>query len=344
MIKDRQGSRSSAPLHDGAGRYPALLILWILLLCCSSRATSISENFATEPTAHGWQVFGVTNLFSWDQTGQNLTVTWDSSKSNSYFYIPLQTILTRSDDFSLSLDLYLNDVTAGNDPAKPSTFELGFGFLNLDNAMKSTFLRAGGSSPNLVEFDYFPDTGFGGTVWPSFWSTNNSLNYNGSADYTLLDLPVGTPMHIAMTYAASNATLSTVILTNGAPFGVIHAVKLSNAFTDFRVGAFAIESYSDAGQDPAYGGSLLAHGTVDNISVIAPDSPIRNLSLGQFTNQWQANLLSKSNWIYLLERSTNFASWAPASPIIPGNADSISLSDTNAPTHGAFYRVRAQRL
>src|SRR5258708_4931015 len=261
--------------------------LW--LLAC--HAATISESFVSDSAIRGWQSFGVTNLFAWNTTNQNLAVTWDSSKSNSYFYIPVKTILTRSDDFSISLDLYLNDVTAGIDPSKPSTFELGFGFMNLDEATKPTFLRAGGVSPNLVEFDYFPDTGFGGTVWPSFWSTNNALNYGGSSDYTLVDLPLRTQMHIEMTFTASNTTMATVILTNGVPLFPIHAVKLSNSFTDFRVGAFAIESYSDAGQDPNYGGSLLAYGIVDNITLTIPEPPVINLILSRTNSQWHTTLL-----------------------------------------------------
>ena len=343
MLANLHNKSFPAVSTGAAGRRVVLLISLSVVQCLFSPAASFLESFATDPKRDGWNTYGETNLFSWNSANQNLAVTWDSSKSNSYFYIPVQTVLTRSDDFSVSLDLLLNDVSGGINPTKASTFELSFGFLNLDNATKSTFLRAGGSSPNLVELDYFPDTGFGGTVWPSVWSTNNALNYNGSSDYTLIDLPTGTVMHIAMTYAASNATLTTIILTNGAPFAPIHAVKLSNAFTDFRTGAFAIESYSDEGQDPVYGGSLLAHGIVDNINLIVPDPPVKNLTLRQLTNQWQAVFIGRSNWVYLLERTTNFQSWAPVSPVTLGTEGNMVLPDTNMSTMHAFYRVRAQR-
>src|SRR5260221_6666079 len=98
--------------------------LWLILLivCRLCQAATISESFVSDPAIRGWQSFGVTNLFAWNTTNQNLAVTWDSSKSNSYFFIPVQTILAGSDDFSIALDLYLNDVTAGIDPSKPSTF------------------------------------------------------------------------------------------------------------------------------------------------------------------------------------------------------------------------------
>src|SRR5262249_37385414 len=184
----------------------------------------------------------------------------------------------RQDDVVVALDLQLVSVAAGISLNKPSTFELAFGFLNIVDAMKTNFYRGNGSaSPNLVEFDYFPDTGFGSTVWPTFVSTNGSVNYNGAGDYTILDLAIGIWMHVAMNYAASNRTLTTSIPTNGVSIGAVNSVQLSSAFTDFRVGAFAIESYSDNGQDPRYGGSLLATGIVDNVSITLPPPPISNL-------------------------------------------------------------------
>src|SRR5439155_11928540 len=157
--------------------------------------------------------------------------------------------------FSLAFDLELMDIAGGVDPNKPSTFELALGFLNLVDAAKPNFFRGNGAeSPNLVEFDFFPDTGFGPTIWPSMWSTNSRLNYNGAGDYSILPLPTGISMRLTMSYTASNATLATSITTNGVPIGTLNNVKLSPSFTDFRTGAFAIESYSDAGQDPRLGG------------------------------------------------------------------------------------------
>src|SRR5258708_6701764 len=55
------------------------------------RATTIAENFSADPLLDGWQVFGDTNQFQWNSTDQNLDVTWDSTKPNSFFYHPLGT-------------------------------------------------------------------------------------------------------------------------------------------------------------------------------------------------------------------------------------------------------------
>jgi hypothetical protein len=323
---------------------PLLLVLVLVLLLDHVRAATITETFTANPLAHGWRVFGDTNLFVWNPTDANLRVTWDSSQPNSYFYIPLDTILNRQDDFSMAFDLQLLDVEAGINPAKPFAFELAAGFLNLLNATQTNFFRGnGGASPNLVEFDFFPDTGFGPTIWPSVWSTNSALNFNGSWDYTILDLPVGPVLRITMSYAASNQTLVTTITTNGVSIGHINSVTNNPRFTDFRAGAFALESYSDAGQNPQDAGSLLAHGIVDNIFITLPSPPLQTI-VGQFvSNVWRISFISRTNWVYTLERTTNFQAWAAVSAPLNGNGSSLALQETNSASGLSFYRVRAER-
>ena len=307
-------------------------------------AATISDDFSLDPANHGWKVFGSSNLFSWDAAGKRLAVTWDSSQPNSYFYLPLGPIVTRRDDFNFAFDLELSDVQAGINPAKASTFELGAGFLNLVDATRTNFYRGNGHlSPNLVEFDYFPDAGaITATVWPSIWSTNSLLNYNGSSDYTVMDLPVGTVMRVAMSYTSANKTLATSITTNGSPVAAVSAVQLSGSFTDFRVASFAIESYSDAGQDPQYGGSLLAHGWIGNVQITVPDPPVKDL-VGLFvSNQYRASFSSRSNWSYRLERTTDLLSWVAITAVTNGTGGTISLADTNRPAAAGYYRVSAQ--
>jgi len=156
-------------------------------------------------------------------------------------------------------------------------------------------------------------------------------------------LPTGLLMRITMSYTASNRTLVTSITTNGTSIGVIHDASLSSSFTDFRVTAFAIESYSDAGQDPLYGGSLLAHGKVGNVLLTFPPLPVQNLS-GKFTNQqWEVTFTSRANWLYTLERTVDFQFWTTVSPTTPGGGISLALVDTNPPPIRAYYRVRAER-
>ena len=93
-----------------------LVILIGLAVASCAEAATFSEDFSADPGTHGWKIHGNTNLFGWDAANQNLRVTWDSSQPNSYFYLLLGTILSRSDDFSLALDLQLEDIAAGKKP------------------------------------------------------------------------------------------------------------------------------------------------------------------------------------------------------------------------------------
>ncbi len=305
---------------------------------------TFAESFAQDPRADGWRVFGDTNLFQWEATNHDLRVTWDSAQPNSYFYHPLGTVLTRQDDFALDFDLRLDDVIGGAYSNKPSTFSLTLGFQDFAEATSPEFLRGTGTnSPDLVEFGYFPDTGFGATVWPGVWSTNSALNYNGSTDYTTIALPTGIMMHVSLSYAASNQTLVTTITTNGIVFGPIGAVKLSTNFTEFHVDTVAIPSYSDAGQDPQYAGSLLAHGVVANLAVLVPPPPVRDLGLSVTNGLAQARFNARTNWVYTLQRTTDWRTWSDVTAPEAGPTGPWTLADTNAPSARAFYRVRATR-
>ncbi len=308
----------------------------------ASQADTLQENFSTDPATQAWRVFGDTNLFSWDSTNQNLQVTWDSSKPNSYFYHQLGTIVTRDDDFSLAFDLRLTDITPGVNTNKSGAFELATGLLNFREATSTNFLRGTGTnSPDLVEFDYFPDAGFGATIWPTFISTNTAYNYNGPSDYTELALTAGDWFHIAMVYTASNSTLTTTMTRNLAVFGPINPVTLSTNFTDFRVDTFAISSYSDTGDDFD---SLLAHAAVDNLVITTPPSPVTGMT-GRFVskNTWEVQFVSRSNWLYTLERTADLQTWTSASMAVSGNGMNLVLQDTQPAAAKAFYRVRAQR-
>src|SRR5690242_17760488 len=180
-------------------------------------AKTISQNFATNPLQNGWEEFGNTNLFRWNATNQNLEVTWDSRESNSFFYIPLGTVLTRADDFSIDFDLLVNDIVSGIEPGKTGGLEVGFGFFNFATATNTGFMRGSfGGAPNLVEFNYFPKGyfEFGGmtfevaaTTTPTFISTN-SFDYAPTvfAPY-VMELPTNLVVHTQMNFTSSNQTL-----------------------------------------------------------------------------------------------------------------------------------------
>src|SRR4051794_829864 len=179
-----------------------------LLVAPVSFGKTVSENFSSNPLQNGWQEFGNTNLFHWNSINQNLEVTWDSRQSNSFFYFPLGTSLTRNDDFTIEFDLLINDIVSGIEPGKTGGLEIGFGFFNFATATNTSYMRGSfGGAPNLFEFDYFPKGSFdfGGqtfeiaaTTTPTFISTN-SFDYAPTifAPY-IMELPTNVVMHVQM--------------------------------------------------------------------------------------------------------------------------------------------------
>ncbi len=320
--------------------FNAVLVTAGVAFAFVSHSSTIAEDFALNPLSRGWQVFGETNLFQWNSTNQNLQVTWDSSQPNSYFHHPLGTILAKDDDFTLGFDLRLKDISIGVDTNKPYTFQIAIGLIHFADAVSTNFIRGSGfQSPNLAEFDYFPDSGFGATISPTLISSNNEYAYS----FNIFELTTNDLYHVEMTYTASNHTLATMMTKNGASFGPIANAVVSTNFSDVRLDAVAISSYSDAGQDPMFAGSILAHGTVDNLVVTTPPLPVQNFVGGFSNNVWQASFTARTNWMYALERTADLSSWTGASLEVPGVTGPMVLSDTNAPAEKAFYRIRANR-
>jgi len=315
----------------------------------SPAALTVTQDFSTNPLAHGWNLFGDASLFQWNAANQNLQVTWDSSRSNSYLQMPLGTVMSRSDDFRVELDLLLNDITGGVNPAKPGPMQLAFGFQNRADAESTNFSRGtGADSPNLVEFNFFPDTGYGPTVWPAVISTNSEFNYNGSGDFQLFDLPTGVIMHMVLAYTSSNQTILTAITTNGVLVGPVASAHIGNTFggtpfTQFKVNTFAISSYSDLGLAPGpNASSLLAHGVIDNLVITFPPPPIQHEQSVLAAGEWHQSFITRTNWNYLLQATTDFQSWTNLGAPRAGTGGQLQLHDVNAGSFNSrFYRVSA---
>ena len=324
-------------------RFAFSVVLAALTFCQAASANIIVEDFSTDPFQKGWAAFGDTNLFQWNSINQNLDVTWDSSQSNSYFYHQLGTTVTMADDFSVEFDLELNDIQWTN------TFQIAVGLLNYANATDPGFSRSGFTSPNLFEFDYFPDSGdtqHDPSVDASMTdATANIMDFpNIYFVFDDLSLQTNVTYHVKLNHAAGEGTISGLILTNGQVFTTMPIVgnNFGEIIGPFALDTVSVTSYSGAGQDPEFFGSVLAHGTVDNITVTLPPV-VRNFS-GEFTNNvWQVQFGNYTAWNYTLQRSTNLISWSDASATLPGTGNIMSFVDTNALTGQAFYRIHAQQ-
>lgn len=308
----------------------------------------ITETFDTAPLGRGWSVHGDSTLFQWNLTNQNMEITWDSRRPNSYFYLPLNTLLTKTDDFLFRLDLRMDLITPGISSNRPFTFQMAFGLINLLQATHTNFFRGSGIHPvygpkDLIEFNYFPDTGFGATFAPTVVSSNNRIIFS---DNHPLEMTTGDWFQITLDYRASNQVLRTSVLRNGAPYGMTPNNSISDlslaGFPDFRVGAFSIHSYNDEHQPPP-GGSLLARGVVDQIYLVIPDPPVSNLrgrKSGEFID---LTFMSRSNWIYQVEKSENLLNWNDAGLTIQGNGTETNWLDRIEALPKQFYRIRAER-
>ena len=325
----------------------AILNIAVALTSTSAASTTVTEDFSTAPKNRGWEIHNDPSLFVWNSTNQNLEVTWDSSKTNSYFRLPLNPF-TSEDNFSASLDLEMHHIQIGTTPGRPSTFQFAFGFQHRASADATNFIRGtGANSPNLAEFNFLPDSGFGPTTWPALFPTNGLMNYSGNDDFGLFEIPTNVAMRVNLAYTATNHTIELHITTNGVTMGRIVRAPLTatNATIGFHLDAFSISSYSDAGQFPGeYEGSILASGTIDNIVINTPASPIQSATGTLVEGHWQHQITAEAGWTYTLESSSNFNSWIEASTPVTGTGGPITLtSNTPETSTSRFFRVKATR-
>jgi hypothetical protein len=322
-----------------------------LLFLLNSRGRELFEDFASAPGARGWNVYGEAELFNWDGEGEALQVTWDSSKTNSYFYYNLPFYLTRKDSFGVELNLTLGDIQHGTTPGKPYTFQLAFGFLNTTNAFDPEFFRGSGvnslhGARNVLEFDYFPDSGFGATVAPTIATEKNQIYFS---DNHPLEVTTGDEFHISLNYDSISQTLRTTMTKNGEPFGMppnnaIAPLVFPNITSDMVLNAFALSSYSDAGQSPPqFSGSILAHGTIDNIRITWPDPPSLLLEVINLGLEISIQFEGQSGWIYSLYETVNFQEWDFLQMAEPGESGTLDFRVPSSAEH-RFFRVTAQRV
>jgi hypothetical protein len=299
--------------------------LFSLFVLSTAHATLVYEKFATNPALDGWQVFGDTNLFQWDSTNQNLDVTWDSSQTNSYFYHPLGATFTKADSFCVQFDLNLTDANA------IGYFELAIGLCNFADSTSTNFSRANGISPNLFEFDYFPDGGYGPSIDATLFDASSIFYYAYDDSQPMAN---GVTYRVVLIHHAGESTITGTVFANGQVFTMLPQIASGGA-DDFRLDTLCISSYTTT--DDYYGDALLAHGTVDNLAFASP-LPVDQVST---VAAGQVQFASDTNWLYTLEQSSDFKTWTPAAPVVFGNGTNLLLQATNAPADQSFYRVRA---
>lgn len=311
-------------------------------------AWTVGSDFESNPILEKWIEINDIELFSWNEADERLEVTWDSSKPNSFFALPLGFTLTRADDFSISFSFRLESIEIGTTPEKPYTFQIAAGLINLTNATSPDFLRGSGINAqngprNLVEWTYFPDSGFGATVGPTLVSRDNQIAF--SANYPLTIQP-GVLYSVVMSFSSLSQTLQTQMWADGEPFGLptentLHPLTFPSSFSDFRVNAFAISSYHDAGQEPPeFAGSILASGFVDDVGITVLNRP--PLTIQKNGSQITIRFPTESGWVYWIESSVDSESWTAEGGLLNGSGVESS-HQTEASGHHRLFRVRAVR-
>ena len=292
-----------------------------------------AEDFSADPLTSSWVVHGDESLFEWNAEAGVLAVTWDSEKPNSSFYRPLGLVLTEADAFAFTFDIALDEVKVGHLDGQPYTFEVAVGLVDIESAKGDGLSRGTGSdSPNLVEWNYFPDTGFGATVSPAIASGKSQF----AAGFTFpAALAAGEKYSVRMEYDPGERTLKTFMLENSKAWKEIQSVKLQDDFSGFAVDAFSISSYTAKGTES----SLFATGSVDNLAIAVDRSQPRIVGARLIDGQWRARTFGFSTADYLLERSADLHDWQPVGNGVRSDGFYLRLIDEETLDGGWFYRL-----
>jgi hypothetical protein len=333
-------SNSRSNRYRSVRSWTAWFPLLGLAVANTSPGAGWTEGFDADPRDRGWSNWGDPALFEWRAENQALRVTWDSSRPNSYFYRPLPRTLCSGDSFRIAFDLTLDDVRIGTTPGKPYTFELAAGLINLANATNANFLRGVGIDAqrgprNLIEFDYFPDSGFGATIAPTVVSSNNQF----AASFNIHELKPGVRYHVELEYSGFTRRLVTRVRHPGGELTPIGDVILDAALPDFNVDALAIASYSDDGQTPPeFAGSIRALGWVDDIDLETADAPEGALAARRGATGWELWTFGKLGHAYRLQHSSNLVRWLDAGERRSGSGCALGWLESPRDTP-VFYRI-----
>jgi hypothetical protein len=325
----------------------AFLFLWGLAACLHAGQAQIApKQFGGE--FDQWFAAGATNLFT--RTDQGISVSWDSAQPNSYFYFPLGFSLTRADDFDLILVFRVDALELGTTPGKPDTFEIAAGLLNLTNALDSQFFRGAGIDAlhgprNLLEFDYFPASGFiTATVAPTIATSANKILFSDNHPF---ELELDSYYKVQMRFTSPDQTLRSRIWqsqsTNFSGDGTdLKPLLLSTNYGDFSVDALALMNYSDRDQSPPqFSGSLKGSGLFPQIEVIVYNRPAMHIA--QRMNGTEITFETALGWRYQLQSKAAESVWQDIGTPLEGTNQAVSLPIEES-SASALFRVKAQKL
>jgi hypothetical protein len=273
-----------------------------------------------------------------------MDVTWDSTQTNSYFFLPLGLALTGADDFKIGFSIALDRIAIGTSEGKPYTFQIAVGLLNLSNAVNPQFFRGAGIDPvrgarNLLELAYFPDSGFGATVAPTLATEANNIAFSGNHP---LELIPGVVYRFEMQFDSTHRTVASAMWRSGerVPPEGLKPLQIPAHFADFRFDSIAIASYSDAGQSPQFAGSLQARGWVDDVELVVWHRVRARIHFGE--SGVEIRFPTEPGWAYQVETCEDLAGWQAAGARIVGTGFEMGLGVAVEDVR-RFFRVSARR-
>lgn len=305
-----------------------------------AQGATIEESFGTDPTMRGWRPWGDATLFHWDAVGERMEVVWDSSRRNSFFALPLPAALDTHDDFSFAFDLTLESHAVGVVTGQSGSFQIAVGLVRQADVLATNYSR--GSFPgakNTVEWTWFGESGaVSSSVSPVIVPSDGRLPWGYADSYVTLEL--GRRYRFQLAYTATLRTARMSMTTDGRPGPELVDIVLPANFTRFQVDAFAISSYSAAGQNPLYAGSVLARGGIDNVSITLPEP----VTLRLRARDGGVALNALAGWRYTLEASGNLTDWSSVAETLASKSGELELWDPrDAWLPAQFYRVVALR-
>ena len=323
-----------------------MLVLWSILLLVGAWTVSTPawamervEEFDQDPTQHGWEAVGVAELFQWESGAGTLRVHWDSSRSNSFFVLPLGTTLSTADPFAFEFEITLDSV-GPRVSERPSILQVAAGLVRRDLLPDGMPARLAGSARDLVEWDWFPASdipGFGESpdvISPAVFGDGGSRAFSFDNYFNPGD---GATWRVRMTNDPVRRIVETQLWRNGIEQGPVNPVRLTGAFGDALVDSFAVINWSEA---PTRLDSLEAVGHLDHIRLQFPDPP-----LGAVTLQSQGVVAFNGavGWTFTLLASGDLSHWTELAST-PGTGGTMVLGDPRDGVYATqFYRVRADR-
>lgn len=310
-------------------------------LAPQSRAETIRENFSADPAASGWIAVGETNLFRGKPENKWLEVSWDSSKAQSLFLLPLPRPLTSADGFSFGFNLNLWTNHAGPFFGPAESMPVTIGLFNLRDTTNRSLLTPGTIS-NMVVLHH---TTIDLPANPHFFGFRSAL---GFADDKGIATPPPGHLTVVTPRLQPSAGVSGYLLYDSETRSIRHLASyagqqgyspityLPQPATSFSCDAFGVIVWNQASwnREPAN-----FEGTLSGVRIGRYSHPIGPLTM---PTAYSVAFVGQPAWEYSLDASSDLSAWTPVQTI-PGDEGELRLSDSREGLFSQqFYRVRAK--